>query len=204
MQGQPHEEARDGHLTSIGEWRSAVDGRLASFRLAHESAVREASELKEAKRRIALLEQARAIVQEVAQQVQEQAHAHIASVVSRCLRAVYDDPYEFRILFEQKRGRTEARLVFERDGVQVDPMTASGGGPVDVAAFALRLSCIMLSRQPRPARVLILDEPFKFVNRKNLPRVRSLLESLAKEMHVQIVMITHIHALETGLMIDCG
>ena len=122
-------------------------------------------------------------------------------MVSRCLEAVFDEPYEFHLNFELKRGRTEARLSFVRDGVEVDPLTASGGGVVDVAAFALRLSCLMLA-QPPLRRLLVMDEPFKYVSEEYRERIRVLLETLATEMGVQFVMVTHITELKTGTVIE--
>jgi len=82
-------------------------------------------------------------------------------------------------------------------------MTAAGGGVVDVAAFALRLSCLMLSKPPL-RRILILDEPFKYVSERRgyRERVRQLLESLAEEMGIQILMVTHIEALQTGDIVE--
>jgi ABC-type dipeptide/oligopeptide/nickel transport system ATPase subunit len=147
-------------------------------------------------------DRAQEILQLIAQAVQQQAHERISEVVTSCLRAVFpDDPYEFRIRFERKRGKTEAVLVFVRGDVAVDPITASGGGVVDVAAFALRVACLVLHR-PRLSRLLVLDEPFKFVSQDYLPNVRKALEELSKEMNIQIIMISHIGELDAGKIIN--
>jgi len=150
---------------------------------------------------ISNLNDARTLTQDVAQQVQQQAHSQIAGVVSRCLETVFDQPYKFIIHFERKRGRTEARLSFEREGLEVDPMTASGGGVIDVAAFALRLACLMLSSPPL-RKVLILDEPFKFVSEEYRENIVSLLQTLSTEMGVQFIFVTHIDELKTGKVIQ--
>lgn len=170
--------------------RSAV----ASYRDARKQAVETEDAVTDA-------EEAQRVAQIVAQAVQEQAHARIASVVSKCLEAVFDEPYEFKILFEQKRGRTEARLVFVRDDLEVDPLTASGGGVVDVAAFALRLACLLLSK-PALRKVVILDEPFRFVSAEYRQRVRTMVESLAKDMEVQFIMVTHMNELKMGTTVE--
>lgn len=145
------------------------------------------------------------IVQTVAQQVQKQAHERIAAVVSRCLKAVFDDPYRFKIVFDRKRGKTEARLVFVRKDLELDPIDGCGGGVIDVAAFALRLACLML-RKPQRRRLLVLDEPFKFVSDKKeyRSRVRDLLETLADEMKVQFAIVTHDPTLEIGKVVEIG
>jgi len=141
--------------------------------------------------------EAQAISQAVAQEIQNRVHKQIANVVSSCLESVFDEPYEFHIDFERKRGRTEASMTFHRDGIGVDPMTASGGGVVDVAAFALRLSCLLLAR-PRLRGVLIMDEPFKFVSEGFRERIREMLEDLSVKMSIQFIFVTHIDELKTG------
>lgn len=143
------------------------------------------------------------ILQNIAQNVQQQAHKQIASVVTRCLRAVFEKPYRFRITFERKRGRTEAKLTFVRDKLELEPLDGCGGGVVDVAAFALRLACLML-RRPKGRRLLVLDEAFRFLSERKdyRVRVRDLLEALAEEMGVQMILVTHDPALEVGKIVE--
>ena len=144
---------------------------------------------------------AQEVLQLIAQAVQQKAHERIAGVVSSCLSAVFDDPYEFKIEFERKRGRTEATLRFCRGGLIVDPLTASGGGVVDVAAFALRAACLMLHR-PRLSRLIVLDEPFRFVSAEYQSNVRSMLEELSADLKLQIIFVTHNESLATGKVIE--
>ena len=146
-------------------------------------------------------QKAQEILQRLAEAVQEKAHQRISEVVTSCLKAVFDDPYEFRIEFERKRGKTEAVLKFRRGEVEVDPLTASGGGVVDVAAFALRVACLILHR-PKLRRLVVLDEPFKFVSSQYRDNVRQMIENLAEDMKVQIIMVSHIEALETGEVVQ--
>jgi len=180
--------------------KQEVDKAVATYRVARASFDREKIQLAAVQEKLEACTVAQKIAQEVSQQVQQQAHKRIADVVSRCLEVVFDEPYAFKINFEQKRGRTEASLSFERDGNDVDPMTASGGGVIDVASFALRLACLMLSRPP-VNKILILDEPFKFVSAEYRDRIHTLLETLAKEMSVQFIIVTHIDELQTGKVV---
>jgi len=186
---------------AYGRWQTRVQERLSQLAFAVETCVRLSSELEDAKRALSASREAQAFTQTVAQSVQQRVHNQIASVVTRSLQAVFDDPYQFAIRFELKRGRTEAQLIFIRNGIEVDPLTASGGGVVDVAAFALRLSCLMLHR-PKPRRILIMDEPFKFVNgERNRERLKALIMSLAEEMQIQVLMITQTDGFAMGKVI---
>lgn len=184
-------------MKSFPELRRVVNQKLAALDTARKAYGQASSAVEEAAARVEALQEAQRLAQAVAQHVQEQAHKQIAAVVTRSLAAVFDDPYEFKIIFERKRGRTEARLVFVRDGLEVDPMTACGGGVVDVAAFALRLSCLMLSRPPL-RRLLVLDEPFKFLSPEYRGRLRQLIETLSKDMGVQFLLVTHMDELKIG------
>lgn len=147
---------------------------------------------------------ARDVVQAVAQAVQQSAQAQIAAVVSRCLETVFDEPYTFQIRFEQKRGRTEAVLVFLRDGAELDdPLNEVGGGVVDVAAFALRLACVLMAR-PAARKLLCLDEPFRFLAKCYRPRVREMLGRLATDLEMQFLVVTHLDDLRMGTVMELG
>jgi len=162
---------------------------------------RETEAIKQAIRRRELLEEAAGLINSIAEDIQHRAHESVAQVVTRCLQAVFPDPYEFKIVFERKRGKTEGRFTFLREGQDIDPQTAVGGGVLDVASFGLRVACLMLSK-PRKRRILFLDEPFKYVSRNYLGNVVQLLESLSEEMEMQIIMVTHLPELEVGKLVE--
>lgn len=146
--------------------------------------------------------EARAIVQRVAERYQQRVHDELAAVVARCLQDVFDRPYDFEIRFERKRGKTEAKLVFIRDGLELEAEDI-GQGVVDVGSFALRVAIILRHRPPL-RRFDVLDEAFKWVSEKKEYRekVRVLLETLAKELRMQIVQVTHDTALIAGKVVS--
>ena len=146
------------------------------------------------------LAEATALSQAVASQVQDEAHRQIAAIVSRCLSTVFEEPYQFKIHFEQKRSKTEALMVFERNGQEIDPMTAVGGGVIAVASFALRLACLMLSR-PQKRRLLVMDEPFTHLSKEYVDNARDMLLMLSREFGFQIIMVSHVEGLKCGTVI---
>lgn len=186
---------------SLSQYQRRATDLVSQYRFARRQVVEERQALDRAKALVSNVEQAQQILQHLGQGVQQQAHACIAGVVSKCLEAVFEEPYVFKIEFERKRGRTEARLVFLRDEHEIDPLEGSGGGVIDVAAFALRLACIMLGKPP-VRRIVIADEPFRFVSSEYRPRIRAMLEMLAKEMKVQFIIVSHIEELQTGAVIE--
>jgi DNA repair exonuclease SbcCD ATPase subunit len=181
--------------------RAATNQKLFALGSAKAACKTEKQTLRETERKDAALREALAIAQSVAQKIQETAHAKIATIVTRSLQAVFSDPYEFKINFEQKRGRTEASLVFVRDGKEFDPLDSTGGGPVDVASFALRISALLLS-QPPVRRLFVMDEPLKFLSSEYRPRMAELILALAKELDLQFLITTHSPEFAVGKVIS--
>jgi DNA repair exonuclease SbcCD ATPase subunit len=175
------------------------------WRAARKTVKNEKAAYLKAKEEVEAATQCQQILQQVAQHVQQQVHARLAGVVSRCLDIVFDEPYQFQITFEQKRGQTEARLSFVRDGLEVEPLAGAGGGAVDVAAFALRVACLMLS-QPPSRRFLILDEPFKHLKPPSLygPRVVAMLEQLSEDLGIQFLIVQNVPEFRCGKIYEVG
>lgn len=188
----------------MNEARQTLDRLLADYRLAESQTESETKALVEAESSITHAIEAQQFIQNVAERVQRIAHERVAGVVTRCLESVFGEgSFEFKIDFQQKRGRTEARLLFVRNGKEEDPLDASCGGAIDVASFALRLACLVLSR-PKKRLFLCLDEPMKSLSREYRPTMRELLETLCDEMGLQILMVTHAKELACGKIIEIG
>ncbi len=181
--------------SSLTNLRKKLDKLHSQYRLTHQQLRQEKSKLAEARQREQDVLDAQQLVQTVAEGVQQSAHHQLAQVVTRCLKAVFGpEAYEFKINFVKKRGKTEAELVFVRDGMELEPKTASGGGVVDIAAFALRVSCLLLS-MPRNRKLVVLDEPFKMLSKGYRTVTADLLQLLAKELKIQMVIVSHMDEL---------
>ena len=146
--------------------------------------------IREKKKDLRRHEQAREIIREVGLKTQQQLQFHISDITSLALEAVFDNPYKLITEFIQRRNKTECDLYFERDGNRIDPLSASGGGTVDVASFALRVASWSMQR-PRSRNVLILDEPFRYLSSDLLPKASEMLNQISKKLKLQIIMVTH-------------
>lgn len=169
--------------------------------LLSEQLIKEKRKRKRLKRLNIYCEQALLVAQEVAQMTQEQLEYQVSSLVTSALKAIFPDPYKFKVEFIIKRGKTEADMFFSKDGEAVDPLTASGGGVVDIASFALRLTSYLIAKE-KPAPVLLLDEPFRFVSEEYQEDVAVLLEELSTKFGVQIIIVTHEKTLCIGNVIQ--
>jgi len=188
--------------------QASVAEMESQYRWAVEARKQELEMLEEKQQARKSAEQAQQVVQQLAKEIQQQVHERISAVVTECLQTVFDEPYSFRIRFDAKRGKTEASLEFSRAGVVLDdPLNEIGGGVIDVASFALRVACLMLAR-PKRRRLLVLDEPLKNVRGlQNRQRVRDMLEKLADDLDMQIVLNVDLDAYPEfglGTVIEIG
>lgn len=129
----------------------------------------------------------------------------ISAVVTRCLEAVFGaSKYKFTLVFEEKRNQTEARCsLVDAAGNEYDPLCGTGGGILDVVTFGLRIACLMLQK-PAARKVLILDEPFRFVSKEYRANIMTLLKTLAQETGTQVIMVTHFTEFVDGNVIEIG
>ena len=110
-------------------------------------------------------------------------------MVSSALAAIWDDPYEFKLEFVQKRNKTEAELWIVREGEKMKPLDASGGGVVDVLSLALRMAFWSLDKTKRP--LLLLDEPLKMLSKNKAKLAMEMLQMLSSKLGIQILMVSH-------------
>jgi len=138
--------------------------------------------------RLANAEQARIILQIVAQKTQKKLEYHISSLVTTALRSVLPEPPDFKAEFVTRRNKTECDLLFVMNGEEYLPKEGSGGGAKDIASFAFRVSRWGLNKN-RPT--MILDEPFRNVSPDLQHKVSEMLKMVSSEINLQIIMVSH-------------
>ncbi len=137
-------------------------------------------------------EEAREILRKVGLKTQSQLSYHISDIVSLALEGVFIDPYKLIAEFVQRRNKTECDLYFSRRDSRVGPLEASGGGAVDVAAFALRIAAWSM-QSPKRRNVILLDEPMKFLDTQTdrLEKASMMLKELSERLGLQFIIVTH-------------
>ena len=140
-----------------------------------------------------------AIIQEVAQKTQQELEYHISELVSLALSDVFPDPYKLGIEFCLRRNKTEADIYFSKEGSEerFNPISSSGGGAVDIACLALRISLWNLT-SPRKRNCIIFDEPLRFLSKDLQPLAGKMIKDISNKLGIQIIMVTH----EKDLVID--
>ncbi len=176
-------------MHNLKQIRNKLEQRRGRRKALQESIRANKKKLKDAKTRLKDIEQGKLILQEVAQQCQQELEYYISDIVTVALNTVFDDPYEFGVEFVARRGSTEADLFFIRNEDRINPIDESGVGAVDVAAFALRLAIWKMSDQYR--NTILLDEPFKHLKGiEENRRVIQMTKLLSEKLDLQIIMIS--------------
>lgn len=133
--------------------------------------------------------EARKFLQTVAKEVQKNLEGRISELVSVALLAVFgSDAPKFVCEFVERRNVMECDLFLEKNGRRYAPTEGGGGGPADVADFALRIAYWSLNKN-RPS--FVLDEPFKFVSNDLQGAVSDMLKMLCDKLNLQIIMVSH-------------
>ena len=135
-------------------------------------------------------EKALEVVKLAALKTQEQIQYHISDITSLALSAVFPEPYELIIEFVERRNKTECDLFFSRNGQRIDPMNSSGGGPIDIASFALRIASWSLQR-PIRSNTIILDEPMKNLSKEYQEQGALMLQEVSRKLGIQFIIVTH-------------
>lgn len=153
------------------------------------------TKIRDLRRELQAAEKAHLLIQITAQSTQEQLKYSLSELPKLALQTVFDNPYEFQVDFEIRRGKTEADFWFMQDGAKLNPKESCGLGAVDIAGTALRVSLWSL-RSPRNRATIFLDEPFKHLkgvetNSRALAMLRSICDPKPEKNWpgIQIIMI---------------
>ena len=169
----------------------AYERRVGQLEQLENQIAKTRADLASRERRQRRIEEATDVIRTVAQATQKELEYHVSELVSLALEAIFPDPYRLNIDFELRRNRSEADVTFSKEGEEkIDPMSSSGGGPIDVAAFGLRISLWSLQR-PRSRPTIILDEPFRHVSRNLQPQASAMLKEISEKLGLQFVIVTH-------------
>lgn len=136
-------------------------------------------------------ERALEIVKQVGLATQKQLEYHLSEQVSLAMEAVFDDPYRLKINFQEKRGKTEAELLFCRRDMELPPVGFTGGGAIDIASLALRIAYLSMRQDKKVWPFLLLDEPFSRLKGEEAnKRALNIIQEISRNLKLQIIMVS--------------
>lgn len=131
-----------------------------------------------------------AIVQNIAGNLQNNIKDKIVSIVQKALDATFPGLY-FDMEFVTRRDKTECDLIcMDAQGNRQSILDGLGGGAKDIISFALRVAVWSLDKTA--AKVILLDESFKFLSAEKKQAGADLLDVLSRDLGIQFIIVSHI------------
>lgn len=119
----------------------------------------------------------------------------IESITNLALKATFPDK---EIIFKIVPNKNKKGLFYkpyvETNGCITPLDDCKGGGVLDIVSVCLRISYLRLFKGVLE-QTLILDEPFKNLDKMRLELAINWLSSISTEMGIQLIIITHIQSL---------
>ena len=174
---------------SVVEYRNKISACYGKCSLLQKQYDEQIRFIEKKKTELISIEKAQAFIQGVAKATQEQLKFHVEDTVNLALDSIFPNEYVFSIAFEISRGKTEARLIFVKNGCEIDILKSAGGGVVDIVSLALRIAVWSLSKTEP---VLILDEPIARIQPAALQSTAwEIIEQLSKRLKLQFIIISN-------------
>jgi len=151
---------------------------------------RDTQELSTIRKRRDLEEQARWVLNEVQAITQNNFKSKVESLVTMAIQSIFERPFEFKLLFEQKANKFSITPVVVEGQAEYYPKHDMGGGILDVIGFAFRIVLWSL-QQPRTRPVIVLDEPFRFVGKALIAKAGNVIKQLSDKLGLQFIINTH-------------
>ena len=137
--------------------------------------------------------QAKEIILSVSAGMRLQMKGLLEHLVTTAIHAIFDDSICFVVDIDE--GKSEVDFSLLKGGQPHPIIDFVGEGLVDVLSFALRVSILLLGRHPK---VLILDEPFRFLNKARHAAAGELISRLSRDLGIQFIIVTHSDDLMEG------
>jgi DNA repair exonuclease SbcCD ATPase subunit len=170
--------------------RSKVDEALLKNKLKKKELVDKRDELNDLEENLTDHKKVREVYQQAALATQSYIESHISSIVTNALQSVFfEKDLEFKVVFDKKRNSTECNLYILEDGDEYEILDDKGFGVADISSFALRVAYILLDSVDN---VLIMDEPFRNLDKDRTPYASRMVAELSKELDMQFIISTHI------------
>jgi DNA repair ATPase RecN len=157
------------------------------------------SKLNEAESRIKIIDsemdiatKASLFMQNLSDTTRKEIVEKISSIVTDALQKVKDKNLEFKMSLTTERNQVDLKFTIlnKTTGQEYDILSSCGGGIADIVTFPLRIS-LLLKWSPELARVMILDESFKFVGVQDQELLGEFIRQISERLNIQILLVTH-------------
>ena len=155
--------------------------------------------LKECESRISEIEttidrviKASSFLQTLSDTTRQQVVDKISAIVTDALQKVKDPNLEFKMNLSTERNQIDLKFVVydKTTKREYDILNSCGGSIADIVTFPLRVSLLM-KWDPVLARLMILDENFKFVSTIDQESLAEFVQQISEKLNLQTLLVTH-------------
>lgn len=140
------------------------------------------------------IDKAASVLQGIAQTLQADVKEKIEGVVQLALDYIFPE-YTFVLDFVARRDKTEVDMgLIDPDGNRQGIMDSTGGGCVDIIAFALRVAIWALD--DKSPRIMFLDEPMHFVSDGGKVSAAEMIRAMSEKLGIQFIIVSHMNEIK--------
>ena len=110
--------------------------------------------------------------------------------------SIFEKDIKFNIKLYSYRNEPAIDVSVIENDLEVDPQKSCGGGLNDIISFVVKIIFIYLKKS---SKIIILDEPLKFLSRDYIEQSSNFIHEISKRMDIQIILVSH----KTDLEISC-
>ena len=110
------------------------------------------------------------------------------SLVTEALTSIFEKDIRFNIKLYSYRNEPAIDVSVIEDNLEVDPQKSCGGGLNDIISFVIKIIFIYLKKS---SKIIILDEPLKFLSRDYIEQSSNFIREISKRMNIQIILVSH-------------
>jgi len=136
------------------------------------------------------LTETRSLITLASKTTQGKLENNLSGIVTLALKTVFGNRYSFKVKFVQRRNTTECDLLLVENGRETHPIYSDGFGVCDIISLASRISYWKLQGDSR--NVMLLDEPFRFLQGKKLHDLAAtMIKEISKKLNLQFIIVTN-------------
>lgn len=141
---------------------------------------------------IELMRQARQFLLSFSENLRDKVKERLESIVNTALKAVFtDEQNEFKIIPRQTKNGVMYDLFGVTNGKITPLQDSNAGGLLDIVAMALQIAFLRLFSN-RLRQTMILDEPFKNLDKRRIVLACQWLKLVSVEFEIQFIIVTHL------------
>ena len=118
-----------------------------------------------------------------------------ASLVTEALSSIFEKDIRFKINLYSYRNEPAIDVSVIESDLEIDPQKSCGGGLNDIISFVIKIIFIHLKKS---SKIIILDEPLKFLSRDYIEQSSNFIRNISKRMNIQIIVVSHKPDFELG------